>query len=875
MLASEINLTTAHQSHNQPQRRQNGVRSRNGTAKPAIRPVKIIVIDPRKLQQRLEAYVGAKERKQAEAEKLSKNEIAESEQVTASKVDELQLSSSAAPVKAPPVSINNGPPKPLPSSPKAVQAKVLPTLAPRLTAVSGTIPAAVSCAVTQAGTVIGNGVAALQCISSTNIGLPLVVTNGVALIQPPISQSSIQANGIFLSGITAIPNVITTTSGAYIGPATQVKSKPSTSQKKKVKKRKKAKKRKFSDEDDKEKEAEDAELAYLLKEPTTTRTGRVSKPVSQPHSPAFASLPASSAASCPSPIASRTPLKVKKKKARPEVVFRCEICYKVCISQEKLKSHFEEFPNHKAEKSVSQSQYPTSTNDQGTVVPVPQLGLRTNLKLSQTPILNSTTTTITSFPRTVSETSCTLKGSIISALPAGDFQSNATNSFISFTKSANAKLNDFFSGARSNRTNSNNEYQLSSDSGSNASLVPSSAADEADSLFSHCKSSSVDVVPSSYSIPSSPPSQCQSPGLPENAVDIHQPTKKQRSDSPERITCSSPVDPMLLRSRSPFPSHIPDCSLQPVSVSNLSIPEESLCKGELFMDLGDGILENMENSGLSRMNIMSISPFCNTTSAPPLYVDSSPTLAKETLLTGQTAEQPPMMEQETSPISPHVVTPVLLETTEDANDGEIFHTTNYARFVHPSLSSPIAAVSNANGSITNMMQQKTISNGGEFPKTPLSTCLESDASMDSSETTDHVTQNHCDQKRRNVWHFVKEQIKLCGIRQACGEISEMAEKLSRIARDQFIPIREEEIDRMGNSASVIHVDTPFFSHLLDLPFGTYVFKEDAGRRRKVPPPPPLTSSEHSFTGGVEDVEKFLPPDIDLISLPHLTNLDLI
>ncbi len=77
-----------------------------------------------------------------------------------------------------------------------------------------------------------------------------------------------------------------------------------------------------------------------------------------------------------------------------------------------------------------------------------------------------------------------------------------------------------------------------------------------------------------------------------------------------------------------------------------------------------------------------------------------------------------------------------------------------------------------------------------------------------------------------------------------------------------------------NFCFLFQVDTPFFSHLLDLPFGMYIFKEDVGTRKKVPPPPPMTSSELSFTGGVEDVEKFLPLDIDLISLPHLTNLDL-
>jgi CRISPR/Cas system CMR-associated protein Cmr3 (group 5 of RAMP superfamily) len=69
------------------------------------------------------------------------------------------------------------------------------------------------------------------------------------------------------------------------------------------------------------------------------------------------------------------------------------------------------------------------------------------------------------------------------------------------------------------------------------------------------------------------------------------------------------------------------------------------------------------------------------------------------------------------------------------------------------------------------------------------------------------------------------------------------------------------------------VETPFISHLLDLPFGTYIFKEDGGIRKIIPPPTPV-STELSLTNGVEvDVDKFLSPDIDLISLPHLTNLD--
>ncbi len=73
----------------------------------------------------------------------------------------------------------------------------------------------------------------------------------------------------------------------------------------------------------------------------------------------------------------------------------------------------------------------------------------------------------------------------------------------------------------------------------------------------------------------------------------------------------------------------------------------------------------------------------------------------------------------------------------------------------------------------------------------------------------------------------------------------------------------------------LKVDTPFVSHLLDLPFGTYIFKEDGGIRRKiVPPPTPASTGDLSLTNGVEvDMDKFLSPDIDLISLPHLTNLD--
>jgi len=107
-----------------------------------------------------------------------------------------------------------------------------------------------------------------------------------------------------------------------------------------------------------------------------------------------------------------------------------------------------------------------------------------------------------------------------------------------------------------------------------------------------------------------------------------------------------------------------------------------------------------------------------------------------------------------------------------------------------------------------------------------------------------------------------------GVSQILAEISEVAERLSKIARDKFIPIREEEERREECSSPIIQVDTPFLSNLLDLPFGTYVFREDAGARIKAPPPP--SAAELSLTGEV-DVDKFLSADI--LNLPHLTNID--
>jgi hypothetical protein len=65
------------------------------------------------------------------------------------------------------------------------------------------------------------------------------------------------------------------------------------------------------------------------------------------------------------------------------------------------------------------------------------------------------------------------------------------------------------------------------------------------------------------------------------------------------------------------------------------------------------------------------------------------------------------------------------------------------------------------------------------------------------------------------------------------------------------------------------VDNPFLSHLLDLPFGTYVFREDGGIRRALPPP---AAMELSLTSGEVDIDKFLSRDMEN-SLPHLTNLD--
>jgi len=62
------------------------------------------------------------------------------------------------------------------------------------------------------------------------------------------------------------------------------------------------------------------------------------------------------------------------------------------------------------------------------------------------------------------------------------------------------------------------------------------------------------------------------------------------------------------------------------------------------------------------------------------------------------------------------------------------------------------------------------------------------------------------------------------------------------------------------------------SHLLDLPFGTYVFREDGGIRRPPLPPP---STDLSLTAGEVDIDKFLACNMEMdLSLPHLTSLDI-
>lgn len=114
------------------------------------------------------------------------------------------------------------------------------------------------------------------------------------------------------------------------------------------------------------------------------------------------------------------------------------------------------------------------------------------------------------------------------------------------------------------------------------------------------------------------------------------------------------------------------------------------------------------------------------------------------------------------------------------------------------------------------------------------TCLSGNHHHRGADDGKNITNdnNSSQPKRRSIWEFVKEQIRLCGINQVhlnkvilaivlwksfvliihkplclqtCGEISDMADKLSKIARDKFYPIQEEEVERLGNASPVIQV----------------------------------------------------------------------
>lgn len=800
MIASERSLASSHQPQTPKHRKQTTLgKARNGAAKPPVRPVKIYVIDPRKLQQRLEAYVDQKNQKRAAAEKEK-----EKEKGVKSNNNDDKPSTPTVPSNFPVQSTANHTSTTHSTSvTKSPPPKLLPVLAPKLQGSASPSPNLASNSLNlnqQESSSLGNGVTfqSLQCINAAGLGipaLPLVVTNGVALIQPAISsQSSIPTSGLFLPGLTAIPSVIPG-DGTLIGQTSQqqqqalqtkAKQKLSTTQKRKAKKKKAAKKRKVEAKERDEEEA-DRELSYLLKE-TTTRLGRVSRPVSQPHSPSVVTSSLSATSSrAPSPNS-----KLKKKVIRKEVAFRCENCVQSFVSKEQLNCHYNEFPQHhqtthEGESVVSSSDSSSvrlpSTNfdNQGTQLLSPQISHSATLEITNAtpPEIAITSESLQDNKNTnnVMETASQASGTTIydgiqESLPVPSHTRVDTLSLESLSR------NVLFSSA-ANKGNimtemvTQNGYLSSSsienDTEMHASLVPSNK-NENELFQSSMSSSNVVQVPSSYSIPSSPPSRCQSPGLPDMFTSGSV-LAKERGNSPMG-SCNSPVDPMLLRSRSPFPPPIPETSLHSVGASNLSIPEESLCKGELFMDLGDGVLES------SRLSAISPTPFGNESSIDHLFENSG---IKDTTLEKPpdvevTDSNPPCTEQSRDSSSnaasgPSIRAPMLLETTmEDANDGEIFQTANYARtFLHPSVVSSmtmpsVSSTVHTTGEERTLMGRNFSSCPTELPRTPQSTCLESDVSMDSSETQEGVvTNNH--QKSRSVWHFVKDQIKFRGISQ--------------------------------------------------------------------------------------------------------------
>lgn len=795
MIASERSLLApAHQSQQQKKSTTIG-NPRNGATKPPVRPVKIYVIDPRKLQQRLEAYVDQKNQKQTEAEAKTKERLEKEKQ-------EKEKPSTSTSIK-PSSSVSGNLTTSRQSPPK-----VLPVLAPKLPpTTSNAATPQISTITSTVGlnphknTILGNGVTlqSLPCINAASLGLPalpLVVTNGVALIQPPISsQSSMPTGGLFLPGITAIPSVVTS-DGTFLStsqPQQHFIKKLSAPPKRKPKKKKAAKKRKAVDIKEKD-DDNDGELKYLLKE-TTTRAGRISRPLSQPHSPSVATVCLSTSSSrAPSPNS-----KLKNKLARKE---------------EPPSGNLRDGSSARNEDDATpkfmqcQGSFSTNTNVQGPAAsslspPYFQMG-STDATASTRSIQHQCTTETASITsqkemggderssstlivdnyksseksRGICNTTSTLSENVQTTMGTANISISTGESFsigqLSFSASVNGQVG-------SSKTSNISTCITSIDNdntGVNASLVPT-GNEHQDLLIS--RSSSIVQVPSSYSIPSSPPSQCHSPGLPESIFGGGNGLLEKRGiDSSPVQACNSPVDPMLLRSRSPFPPPIPETSSHSVGASNLSIPEESLCKGELFMDLGESVLENTSLSNISP------TPFCNHSLAiEELFCNDSGMKEPSQELQQTSEETLPDQEDgadndepEPRDVSPSNGNMLLEATTEDANDGEIFQTANYARtFLRPanipSLQNSTVIPNVIHGSCgesTNTLGRIDPNSSTDMPRTPQSVYMESDVSMDSSSEIP-LDSSLVNQRCRSIWHFVKDQIKFRGINQVGVKLS--------------------------------------------------------------------------------------------------------